>query len=192
MKTNRGFFKFFFLSLITFGIYGIVCLCHVADDVNVVCKKDGKKTMNFALMTFLIAPITLGIAAIVWWHRISKKMGKSIERKNINYSFGAGSFWLWCTLGLLLLGLGPIIYMVKFFKAINLLNNDYNERIEKAKTLKKKQELEREKLIKQNNALVKNLNNTIVAQENVNVKPIPYEDIIEFEDDDADLEEYEE
>ena len=60
------------------------------------------------------------------------------------------------------------------------------------KILKKKQALERQRLIKQNNTLVKNLNNVMVAQENVNVKPIPYEDIIEFEDDDADLEEYEE
>ena len=192
MKTNRGFFKYFFLSIITLGIYGIVCLCHVGDDVNVVCKKDGKKTMNYALMTFLVTPITLGIAQIVWWHRISKRMGREIERRNISYSFGAGSYWLWNTIGLLLFGLGPIIYMVKFFKAINLLNEDYNKRIEQAKILKKKQELERQRLIKQNNTLVKNLNNAIVAQENVNVKPIPYEDIMEFEDDEADLEEYEE
>lgn len=119
-------------------------------------------------------------------------MGREIERRNISYSFGAGSFWLWNTIGLLLFGLGPIIYMVKFFKAINLLNEDYNKRIEQAKILKKKQALEWQRLIKQNNTLVKNLNNVMVAQENVNVKPISYEDIIEFEDDDADLEEYEE
>ncbi len=126
LKTNRGLLKLILLSIITFGIYPIVYYSSISTDVNVICSRyDGKKTMHYCLLYFLIAPITLGIAYIVWIHKISNRIGKELKRRGISYSFGAGSYWGWCVLGSFIV-VGPFIYLHKLSKAMNLLCADYN------------------------------------------------------------------
>ena len=128
LKTNRGWLKLILLSLITFGIYGIIFYTKLANDVNTIASRyDGKKTMHYCLLMFVIAPITCGIAGIVWCHRISARIGNELSRRGIAYKFGAGSYWGWNTLGLLI-GIGPIIYLHKLCKSMNLLCADYNAR----------------------------------------------------------------
>ncbi len=126
LKTNRGLLKYILFSLITFGIYGIVVMSSVSSDVNIIASRyDGKKTMHYCLLIFIVAPVTLGIASIVWCHRISARIGAELSRRGINYSFGASSFWLWYVLGSMIF-VGPFVYYHKFFKAMNLLSADYN------------------------------------------------------------------
>ena len=125
-KTNKGLAKFIFLSIITFGIYALVVMSSVSEDINVVASRyDGKKTMHFCLLFFLVAPITLGIAAIVWHHNISSRIGNELRRRMIPYSFGAADYWLWNVLGCLII-VGPFIYYHKLFKATNLMCQHYN------------------------------------------------------------------
>lgn len=126
LKTNRSVIVTILLSFITFGIYSLIMFCGISNDVNIVASRyDGRQTMHFALLAFLVSPITLGIGAIVWYHNISKRIGHELHRRNIAYSFNAGSFWLWNVLGTLIV-IGPIIYMYKLFKAMNLICRDYN------------------------------------------------------------------
>ena len=113
LKTNRGLVKLILLSLITFGIYGLVFYSKVSTDINLIASRyDGKRTMHYCLLTFIVAPITLGIAGIVWCHRISARIGNELARRGIAYSFGAGSFWGWNVLGALIV-VGPFIYIHK-------------------------------------------------------------------------------
>lgn len=129
LKTNKGLLKLILLSIITLGIYSIVCYSSVSESINIVAGRyDGKKTMHFCLLFFLVGPITLQIATLVWYHRISARMGNELARRGINYSFGAGTFWGWCVLGSLLFGIGPLVYTHKLLKACNLLCADYNEK----------------------------------------------------------------
>lgn len=126
LKTNRGLVKYILLSLITLGIYGIYGMWAVGNDINVIARKyDGKKTMNYCLVYFLLSGVTLGIASLVWYHKVSARIGRELDRRGIGYHFGAGSFWGWNILGLFI-GIGPFIYMHKLFKALNLLSKDYN------------------------------------------------------------------
>ena len=126
LKTNRGAIKAILLTLITFGIYSIVLYGKISEEINVTASRyDGKKTMNYYLLFFIVAPLTLGIGGVVWFHKISKRIGDELKRRNINYSFGAGSFWGWNILGLLIV-IGPFVYLHKIIKAINLINADYN------------------------------------------------------------------
>lgn len=128
LKTNRGLVKFILLTIITFGIYALVFYSKISTDINLIASRyDGKKTMHFCLLAFIIAPITAGIGAIVWCHRISARIGKELARRGIAYSFGAGTFWGWEVLGSLI-GVGPFIYMYKLCKSMNLLCADYNAR----------------------------------------------------------------
>ena len=126
LKTNRGLLKLILLSFITFGIYGIVAYSSISEDINVIASRyDGKKTMHFCLLFFLVAPLTLGIAGIVWFHRISARIGSELQRRRIPYNFDASSFWLWNVLGSLII-IGPFVYIHKMFKAMNLLSENYN------------------------------------------------------------------
>ncbi len=126
LKTNKGLLKTILLSIITLGIYPLVVMSAISSEINIVASRyDGKKTMHFCLLIFLVAPITLGIAGIVWYHRISNRIGNELKRRGIAYGFSAGTFWGWNVLGALI-GIGPLVYLYKMFKAVNLLNAHYN------------------------------------------------------------------
>lgn len=126
LKTNKGLLKTILLSIITFGIYPLVVMSAVSNDINIVASRyDGKKTMHYCLLAFIVAPITCGIASIVWSHKISNRIGNELRRRGIAYSFSAADFWLWNVLGSLIV-VGPFVYMHKLFKSVNLMNGHYN------------------------------------------------------------------
>lgn len=125
LRTNRGLTKFFFLSLITFGIYGIVCMSNISSEINFIARRDGKHTMHYCLMYFIFSWLTLGIYPFVWYHKLSNRIGGELARRNIPYEFNAGSFWGWNILGSLII-VGPFIYIHQLMKAMNYLAADYN------------------------------------------------------------------
>lgn len=127
LKTNRGLVKLILLSLITFGIYSIVVYSSISSDINVIASRyDGRKTMHYCLLFFIVGPITLGIGTLVWFHKISSRIGNELSRRDISYSFGAADFWLWNIVGSLIV-VGPFIYAYKLLKAMNLLSEHYNK-----------------------------------------------------------------
>ena len=126
LKTDKGLLKTILLSLITFGIYELFVMSAVSCDINTVASKyDGKRTMHFCLMFFIVNTITFGIGGIVWSHNISARIGNELKRRGINYEFGASSYWIWGVLGGIIF-IGPFVYMHKLFKATNLMNAHYN------------------------------------------------------------------
>ena len=126
LKTNKGLLKTILLSIITLGIYPLVVMSAVSSEINIVASRyDGRKTMHFCLLLFIVAPITFGIAGLVWYHNISSRIGAELKRRGIAYSFGAGTFWGWSVLGSLI-GIGPLVYLHKLFKAVNKMNAHYN------------------------------------------------------------------
>ena len=126
LKTNKGLLKTILLSIITFGIYPLVVMSAISSDINIVASRyDGKKTMHFCLLVFIIVPLTFGIAGIVWYHRISNRIGNELKRRGISYSFSAADFWLWSVVGSII-AIGPLVYLHKLFKAVNKMNEHYN------------------------------------------------------------------
>lgn len=126
LKTNKSLLKYVLLSLITFGIYGLVVMTSVSEDINTIASQhDGKKTMHYCLLFFIVGPLTLGIAYLVWEHKICARIGAELQRRNINYKLSPADFWLWNVLGILII-VGPLVYRYKMFKAMNALASDYN------------------------------------------------------------------
>ena len=126
LKTDRGLLKYILLSIITFGIYSIVFYYGLSSDINTVASRyDGRKTMNYALLIFLIAPLTLGIGALVWMNNIYGRMGEELRRRGINFSLSAADFWIWGVLGALIV-VGPFIALHKLATASNMINENYN------------------------------------------------------------------
>lgn len=126
LKTNKGLLKTILLSLITFGIYPLVVMSAVSTEINIVASRyDGKRTMHFCLLLFIVAPITLGIAGIVWYHKISNRIGGELRRRGIAYNFSAADYWLWNVIGSIIV-IGPLVYLHKMFTAVNKMNAHYN------------------------------------------------------------------
>lgn len=126
LDTNRGFWKFLLLSIITLGIYGIVVMTKIGNDVNTVASShDGKKTMNYCLVVFVFSWLTLGIVPLIWSHRISNRIGAELTRRGVANDFSAKTFWLWGILGALII-VGPFIYTSKLLKSMNALCENYN------------------------------------------------------------------
>ena len=128
LRTNRGLLKTILLSIITLGIYGIWVMYTITEDVNTIATPyDRKTTMNFLLLALVFSWLTLGIAPLVWSHRISNRIGNELLRRGIAYKFGAGTFWGRGILGVIII-IGPLVYCHKMMKSMNLLCADYNVR----------------------------------------------------------------
>ena len=128
LKTNRALWKLIVFNIITFGIYSLVYFSGVSSDINIIASRyDGKKTMHFCLLIFVISPITLGIGAIVWFHKLSNRIGGELTRRGIGYSFSASTYWLWNVLGSLII-VGPFVYLHKLSQAMNKLSDNYNSK----------------------------------------------------------------
>jgi len=126
LNAKRSLLKFILLGIVTLGIYTIVFYSGISSDINVIASRyDGKKTMHYCLLLFLIGPITLGIAYLVWSHRLCGRIGTELVRRNISYDFGSKDFWLWGILGSLIV-VGPFIYIYKLATASNKLAEHYN------------------------------------------------------------------
>lgn len=125
LKDDRSLLKYLLLSIVTFGIYPLLCLCQMSNDINTIASRyDGKKTMNFFLAC-LLTVFTLGIYLFIWFHNYSKRVSDECERRGINTNFGTSTFWLWSVLGSLVY-VGPLVYFYKLFNVTNELARNYN------------------------------------------------------------------
>ena len=128
LKTNRKLIKLILLGIITFGIYPVVVFSGISNGINTIASRfDGRKTMHFCLLNFLVGPVTFGIAALVWHHRLCDRIDDELRRRGLAYRFNTGHFWGWNIVGSLIL-VGPFIYRHKLCKAMNMLCEDYNVR----------------------------------------------------------------
>lgn len=126
LKTNRSLVKFILFSLITFGIYSLFFMNFIRKDVNIICSPfDGKKTMNFFLLFFVISPLTAEIAFFVWFHRISNRIWNELKARGFQYEFSSSAFWWWGILGTLIL-VDPFVYLYRMFHSMNLICESYN------------------------------------------------------------------
>ena len=123
---KRGLVKIVLLSMITFGIYGLINACGIVKDLNKCRQGHGetKKSMNPVAVVFL-SVITFGIVPLVWGHRLTKRMSNELEYREISYSLKVWHYWVF---GLLLVAtvVCPIIYLHKLIKASNLINKHHN------------------------------------------------------------------
>ena len=156
LPTKRGLGKMIFLSILTFGIYPMVIWSRLVGEVNLVASRyDGERSMSFFGM-LMLAPLTLGIHSLVWFHKLCRRIGMELQRRRIDYDFGARDFWLlnfllafigevcfvvsgvlygvghqfsfiWILLAAgLLTMVGPFIFIHKLMRSMNKLNEHFN------------------------------------------------------------------
>lgn len=126
LNDGREFWVFLLLDICTFGIYGIVVMTQMTNELNTVGRRYyGDEITHYCVMCFILSWLTLGIHPLYWYHKFSRRVGEELYRRNIQYNFSATTFWLWCFLGSLFV-VGPFIYMYKLIKAMNMINRSYN------------------------------------------------------------------
>lgn len=127
LKTDRGVLKYILFTLLTCGIYGIVFWSSVGEDMNYIAsRRDGRKTMHYCLLSFVIAPITCGIGVLVWNHKLAERIGEEARVRGIDTDFDAVTFWLWGVLGIFIL-VGPYVYVHKLCNVMNEICTSYNQ-----------------------------------------------------------------
>lgn len=155
LPTGRRLWKMILFSILTLGIYPMVIWSRLVGEVNMVASRyDGERSMSFFGM-LMLSPITLGIHSLVWMHKLCRRIGTELQRRNVNSTFGARDFWLWNVLlgflssvlmsvgaylaavgaqvifwilvcvGFVAL-VGPFVFLHKLMKAMNRLNADFN------------------------------------------------------------------
>ena len=126
LRTNRAWWKFLLLGIITLGIYPMIAHELMIMELNITASRyDGRKTLGYAAMGFLSA-LTLFVYFFVWGHQYANRLGSELRRRGIQYKMGAVHFWLLMVLfGFTIVC--PFIYLHKTIKATNLINKNFNE-----------------------------------------------------------------
>ena len=125
LTTSRGLLKLILLSIITLGIYEIWFLYSVKRDLNTVAgTHNGNRTMGLILL-IILSCITFGIAPIVWFHKISNRIGREQVYRGIPQTISAASFWGWAVIGSIIT-IGPLVYMYKMCHSMNSICAHYN------------------------------------------------------------------
>lgn len=123
LKTNRGFFKAFFFSIITLGIYDLYLIHKMAQEANLVDEK-GKKVGG--LIFFIVFTIlTAGIYSLYWNYKVCEKFADNVKRAGQTARLTGGSWLLWTIVGALI-AIGPLVAFVKQLHLWNDSNAVYN------------------------------------------------------------------
>ena len=125
LKTNRGFWKCFFLSLITLGIYGLWMIHKMAAEAN-LADEQGKKVGGLAFY-ILMTIVTVGIYSFYWNYRVCEKFADVQRSDGQKEPFTGGSWLLWSIIGSLIV-VGPFIALAKEIHSWNASNAVYNKR----------------------------------------------------------------
>ena len=126
LKTTRGFWKLFFLSLITLGIYSFYFIYKLAQEANLVDEQG--KPVGGLLAYILLSLITCGIYAYYWNYRVTEKLADVVRSAGQTPRLTGGGWLLWTIFGSLLFGIGPLVALVKEIHLWNDANKVYNQR----------------------------------------------------------------
>ncbi len=126
MVKQRSFLGLLFLSMITFGIYGIAWYYLMSRDINTVVGEDGKSVDPG--LALVLAIFTFGIYPIIWLYIEGDRMKAAGDTKGANIKDSGVTYLLWMLLGSLIV-IGPIVALVKFINNYNTLVVLYNAKL---------------------------------------------------------------
>ncbi len=118
VKTNRSLLAYIILTVITFGLYGIWFIYKMKEDVNTICREDGKNTPGLIVLVILTV-ITCGIYSLVWYYQICERIGNYQTRRNMSPDINGVKYLLWSIVGSFVCGIGGFVAMYLLIKGLN-------------------------------------------------------------------------
>ncbi len=125
--TNRGFWKAFFLNLITLGFYNWYLIHAFAKETNIACEADGKSTTGL-LLYLIFNVLTLGIYGIVWTYKWINRCNNYLTNNGELEGLQPSTYLLTLfILGPLTLGIMTLVVYCKALYLQNKVNSKHNE-----------------------------------------------------------------
>lgn len=126
IQTDRGLLKYILLTIVTCGIYSYYFIYKLAEDVNEMCKEDGKKTGG--LIAFIVLSyVTCGIYALYWYYQIANRLQANAPKYGLSFQESGTTILLWYVIGAVVCGIGPFVAMYFIIKNTNALAAAYNQ-----------------------------------------------------------------
>ena len=122
---DRNFVLYVVLTIITCGIYGLVFLYSMIQDVNTVCDGDGEHTRGL-LGLILLSLVTCGIYSFYWYYCLGNRLANNASRYGMSFQENGTTVLLWMVIGSLLCGLGTWVATYIIIKNCNQLCAAYN------------------------------------------------------------------
>lgn len=122
---DRNFVLYVVLTIITCGIYGLVFLYSMIQDVNTVCDGDGEHTRGL-LGLILLSLVTCGIYPFYWYYCLGNRLANNASRYGMSFQENGTTVLLWMVIGSLLCGLGTWVATYIIIKNCNQLCAAYN------------------------------------------------------------------
>lgn len=126
IQTDRNIVMYILLTIVTCGIYSYYFIYKMAQDVNEMCRDDGKTTSGL-LMFILLSLVTCGFYAYYWYYTLGNRLAENAPRYGLTFSENGTTVLLWCIVGLVLCDIGPYVAMHILMKNTNALAIAYNK-----------------------------------------------------------------
>lgn len=121
MIKKRKFIKYVLLTIITFGIYGIVFWYKWTEDLNKICDGDDKDSANYLLVVLLEA-FSLTIYTWIWNYQMAERMYQIAPKYGKKLKHGGLFVLIWR----FFLPVVSAYYKIKYF---NILAESYNNKL---------------------------------------------------------------
>lgn len=129
VKTDRSVLAYILLTIVTCGIYGMIFIHDLAQDVNDMCRDDGKTTAGL-LSYILLSLVTCGIYSIIWWYGASERVHQAAQRRGVvGVDCSGTTYLLWYILGMYVCAFFTLYADHKLFEGCNKVGEQYNAMI---------------------------------------------------------------
>ena len=125
VKQDRNVIIYLLLTILTCGIYSLFFFHSWAQDVNTVCRGDGRETPGLVKF-ILLGLVTCGIYSFIWYYSLENRLQDNGPRYGVEVRQSGSTILLWMLVGIFLCGLGPLIGMHIMLSNTNALCAAYN------------------------------------------------------------------
>ncbi len=125
MLADRSYLRVVLLSIITLGIYALYLIEIMAENTNIACSRDGKRTWG-VFPVLMLGIVTLGIFPIIWHCMQIRRYQNFCEKHGEKCRTSIKFYLLWTLLGAPIL-VGPFIAWAHFLAAYNQACRIFNQ-----------------------------------------------------------------
>ncbi|MCD8347701.1 MAG: DUF4234 domain-containing protein [Lachnospiraceae bacterium] len=127
LKEDRSLVLYIVFTILTCGIYGFYFIHSTAEDLNVICKEDGRTTKG--LLGYIgLSIVSCGVYSSYWGASFVDRMAFNAPRYGVTIEESGTTYILWNFPGVLLCFVGPFIALHIIIKNMNKLARAYNEK----------------------------------------------------------------
>ena len=120
-------------------LHNLCCFLHgeealIAEDINEICKDDGKNNEG-VLLYFLLTLVTCGLFPLFWWFKAADRLSRAAVRESVAVDISGGKVLGFCILGMLTWGIFIWYAQYLVMQATNDLAANYNSKYVYAKSV---------------------------------------------------------